>query len=172
MIINVIASVSGDATGITGNIELILSVIAIVVSIGCVIFEYFWTCKINIVNMDSEYVKQIYDEYLIYQIPRARRKIHHGENEIEGIDEITHILNDIRRDSIFYKYTDNDFYKELCEVLHKTEDYAVKKSGKMTDDEYVEFTKDLNGQIEDIYRIIHTKYIGKKKRKKIKIVRE
>lgn len=144
------------------TLELILAVLAIIISIVSVIFEYFWNQKINKTNLEADFFKDIYGEYLMKSIPEARNVIHYNNQIVSQTDDLISVLNDIRRSSLFFKYNDKKYYQTLCQKLQQLEDKLVKKSGKMTDDDYAEFIQDINTDIEEIYSIIMKKYVGKK----------
>lgn len=148
----------------TITFELILSVLAILISIGSVMFEYFWNQKINKTNLEADFFRDIYGEFLMKTIPEARNVIHYNNQIVSQTDDLITVLNDIRRSSLFFKYNDKKYYQTLCQKLQLLEDKLVQKTGKMTDDDYAEFIQEINADIEDIYNIIMKKYVGKKVR--------
>lgn len=147
---------------VTITLELILSILAIIISIGSVLFEYFWNQRINITNLEAEFFKDIYSDYLMKQIPDARNVIHYNNNIVSDTDDLIEVLNNIRHSSLFYKYKDKNFYSQLCKLLQKLEDKLVSKTGQMSDDDYASFIQEINSDIESIYDTIMKKYIGKK----------
>lgn len=144
------------------NIELILALIAIIISISTAFFEFVWNTKINKINLEADFIKDIYIDYLMIKIPEARNIIHYSNEILSQTDNLVDVLNDIRRSSLFFKYKDKEFYKKLCEKLQNLEDNLVIKTGHISADDFAEFTNDLNDKIEEIYKIIIKKYIGKK----------
>lgn len=156
------ANIEPASTEVTVTLELVLSVLAIIISIGSVIFEYFWNQKINRTNLEADFFKDIYGEYLMKKIPEARNVIHYNNQIVSDTEDLINILNDIRQSSLFYKYKDKEYYKLLCEKLQGLEDKLVQKTGKMLDDDYAEFIQEINADIEGIYDVIMKKYIGKK----------
>ena len=156
------SSVKEVGEGTTLTLELLLSIIAIVISIGSVFFEYFWNQKINKTNLESDFFKDLYGEFLMRKIPEARNVIHYNNQIVSDTDDLIDVLNDIRHVSLFYKYKDKKYYKLLCSRLQNLEDKLVQKTGRMLDDDYAEFIQEINSDIEEIYDIIMNKYIGKK----------
>lgn len=147
--------------------EIIISIIALVISIISIIFEYVSTQRSIRVNLEAYYYKSIYEDYLIIKIPKARQLIKYNENILSDVNPLIKELNDMRRDSLFFKYKDKKFYEEIREQLQSLEDKLVTHSGKMMDhDQFVEFTKGLNSDIEGIYETINKKYLGRISRKK------
>lgn len=147
---------------LTFTVELFLSILAVIISIFAVFFEYYWSQKINRTNLEADFYKDIYGDYLMNKIPEARRVILYSNHVISDTDDLIDVLNDIRHSSLFYKYKDKNFYEKLCSQLQKLEDKLVKDTGVIIEDEYyVDFTKTVNKDIEDIYNTIMDKYIGK-----------
>lgn len=159
------AQIEPASNEVTLTLELVLSVLAMIISVGSIIFEYFWNQKINRTNLEADFFKDIYGEYLMKRIPEARNVIHYNNQIVSDTDDLINVLNDIRQASLFYKYKDKEYYKLLCNELQGLEDKLVQKTGKMADDDYAEFIQEINTDIEGIYDIIMKKYIGKKIRK-------
>lgn len=159
------ANIEPASNEATVTLELVLSVLAIIISVGSVIFEYFWNQKINRTNLEADFFKDIYGEYLMKRIPEARNVIHYNNQIVSDTEDLINVLNDIRQSSLFYKYKDKGYYKILCGKLQGLEDKLVQKTGEMSDDDYAEFIQEMNADIEGIYDIIMKKYIGKKVRK-------
>lgn len=154
------------------NIELILSIVAIVISLLAIACEFFGNQRINRVNLEANFYEKIYNDFLLTTLPNARKKLVFNNNIISGTETLIDTLNDIRRDSIFFLYRDEKFYKELCAKLQELEDELVKKSDKVLEnDDFCKFTENVNEELEVIYSIIISKYTGKllsrkKKRRK------
>lgn len=147
---------------LTFTLELFLSILAVIISIFAVFFEYYWSQKINRTNLEADFYKDIYGDYLMNKLPEARRVILYSNHVISDTDDLIDILNDIRHSSLFYKYKDKNFYEKLCGQLQKLEDKLVKDTGKVIEDDYyIDFTRTVNKDIEDIYNTIMDKYIGK-----------
>ncbi len=145
------------------TLELVLSILAIVISILSVFFEYFWNQKINRTNLEADFYKDIYGDFLMSKIPKARNVIHYNNQIVSDTDDLIDVLNDIRHSSLFYKFKDKKFYKELCNQLQGLENKLVSKTGKTLDnDDYLDFIQEINSDIEVIYNTIMNKYIGKK----------
>ena len=160
------SNVQPTSNQVSVTLELVLSVLAIMISVCSVIFEYFWNQKINRTNLEADFFKDIYGEYLMKKIPEARNVIHYNNQVVSDTDDLINVLNDIRQSSLFFKYKDKEYYKTLCDNLQGLEDKLVKKTGKMNDDDYAEFIQEINTDIEGIYDIIMKKYVGKKIKKR------
>ncbi|MBO5239147.1 MAG: hypothetical protein J6B50_10310 [Lachnospiraceae bacterium] len=144
------------------RLEVWLSILALLISIGTAVFEYFWNIRINKTNLESELLKDVYKDFLMTKIPEARNFIHYGNDILSDTDKLVDILNEIRHASLFYKYKDKKYYNYLCFKLQALEDKLVMKTGSMSNDDFVIFNADLNKSIEEIYDIIIKKYKGEK----------
>lgn len=153
-----------DISKSTVSLELLLSIIAILISIFSIFFEYVWNKKINRINLEADFFKEIYGDYLMKEIPNARNYFHYNNHILSDTGDLIDVLNEIRRSSLFYKYKDKKFYIDLCVCLQGLEDELVGKEGKIfkDDDDYTEFISGINKDIEKLYSIIMNKYIGKK----------
>ena len=144
------------------GIEGWLSIVALVISIGTAVFEYFWNVRINKTNLEAELIKDTYKDFLMIKIPEARNYIHYGDETLSDTDKLVEVLNEVRQASLFYKFKDKRYYTFLCYKLQKIEDKLVMKTGKMSNDDFSVFNIELNRDIEEIYQIIIKKYHGEK----------
>lgn len=158
----VLAAVGGQTNKSGLSLELVLSIIAILISIFAAGFEYLWNNRINKANLEADFFKDIYNDFLVKKIPEARNIIHYNNEILDDVDSLVDVLNDMRRASLFFKYKDKSYYKALCIKLQALEDKLVQKSGHMSPDDFASFTMEINQDIEHIYEIIMKKYIGKK----------
>lgn len=143
------------------SVEMILSILALAISIITAIIEYVWNKAINITNLESEFYKNIYFDYLMKKIPEARQEIRYNNGKVCDVVKLTDVLNDMRQDSLFFKYKDKGFYNSLKQKLQNLEDYLVKSNDKEMDaDDFVEFNSEINCKIEEIYDFIMKKYKG------------
>lgn len=144
------------------NIELVLSIVAIIISLAAIAFEFFGNQRINRVNLRSTYYVEIYNNFLVTKIPEARNKLIYNNNRISNTDELIDVLNDMRRKSLFFKYQDEKFYKKICDLLQSLEDKLVTDGDESLDsDEYCSFTKEVKESIDKIYKMIFDRYTGR-----------
>lgn len=149
-----------------GNSSLssVLSVIAIVVAIGTAIFEFFWNRVIFKMEISKDIAKEIYNDFLLVKIPEAREKISYNKKrkKIEGTESLEEILNEVRKASLYYKFSDKKFFTSLKKDLQNLEDYLVLESGnKMDEDDYLKVATIINASLENIYKSIISRYIKK-----------
>ncbi|MDG4984413.1 hypothetical protein OGZ51_09685 [Lactococcus lactis] len=145
-----------------------LSVAAIIISILAILgsfFTVFWQGRQSAnrqkIDLESIFYKDIYWDYLVKKLPESRNFVQHNtvENRITGTDNIIDELNNIRRDSLFFKFTNENFYEEICEKLQNLEDKYV-KADKMILEKYDEFNLEVDEMLTEIYDMITSKYTG------------
>lgn len=146
----------------------ILSVIAIAISVLVAVTEYKKDIKINRMNLESEYFKEIYKKHLIYEIPTARGYIRFdSDNKLIDVDKMVNELQLLRQDSLYFQYNNLDFYNNLKDQIQKLEDYLVNNVGKQfIGEEQTQSYNQIQNSINSIYCVISEGYLGKKKRRK------
>lgn len=145
------------------NIELFLSLIAIFISFGAVIYETKHNSKINKLNMESEIYKNIFFKYFIYKIPKAQQNIKNTTSGLTGTNKLETELNKLRHEALFFLYRDEAFYRELCNHLQSLEDYIVRSNNTcMNEAEYNYFFNEVKNSIKNIFNLVMNKYEGLK----------
>lgn len=142
---------------------LIISIFALGVSIWVAFFEGRRDYKINRINLESVYFKEIYTEHLVTKIPKARNYIYFNQdNQLSGTKNLINELKELRRDSLYFQYHSKSFYDELNDTIQSLEDYLVANTKKVFVGEVRdEFMESLHNMIEDMYSIISEGYLGK-----------
>lgn len=145
----------------------ILSISAIVISIFVAIVEYVREIRLSRLTLESEYYKEIYKEHLVYKIPTARKYVKFtSSNKLSDTDKLIEELQLLRQDSLYFQYNNPEFYKELKKTVQQLEDYLVENDGKEFEgEEQTNVYNVIRNNIDDIYKIISNRYLGKKKRK-------
>lgn len=147
--------------GSTISLEMILAILAIIISVCTAVGEFIWNKAINVTNLESEFYKEIYFEYLMKKIPDARQEIRYNDSKVQDVVALTDVLNNMRQDSLFFKYKDKYFYGELKRMLQDLEDYLVQNNDKQMDaDDFATVNNTINTKIEVIYDFIMKKYKG------------
>jgi hypothetical protein len=143
---------------------LIVSIVAVIIALAVGYIQHKREYDINQTNLEAVYFNDIYKEYLIKRIPIARRYIRFDKNGVlKDTNKIRNELNNIRQDSIYYLYNDENFYNELKKKCQDLEDYLVRNStNSLLGEEQTEFHNKLQNELKDIYRIINDKFLGKK----------
>mgnify|MGYP004465506859 CR=1 FL=1 len=141
----------------------ILSIIAIIISIGVPAIEYYKDKKINSINIDIQYYDKVYSEYLLERIPECRLKIEQKyDGTILGVDQFIELLREMRKKSLYFKFANEEFYYEFRRLVQALEDELVLISDKVDKENYRLFRKSIDGKIYQIYECIHKAAHGKK----------
>lgn len=144
------------------DISDILSLLAIIISIASVFYQWRNDVKLNTINLEAEYFKEIYEKHLLYDLPSARKYLYFHGNKLEGYEKLMDELNTIRNDSLYFLYSDNRFYDELKFVLQELEDYlgnCANQELSIPNQEVV--MEGIQEKMETIYDTIIQKYHGK-----------
>ncbi|WP_430599360.1 hypothetical protein [Enterococcus sp. DIV0179] len=148
------------------NVAVAALVISLVFSTISLIIETYRYNKSNRINTELDFFKSIFHEHLVENIPKARSKVQRTQSgKIEGIDELTDILNIVRQDALFFRFRDKSFYDNLRKKLQSLED-KLTKLGKMDEEQYDDFRIEMNQEIENIYKLILNKEAGIEEKKK------
>ena len=122
--------------------------------------------KINTSELISGFYFSIFNDYLVKQIPLCRREIRFEKGKIKNIGKLNDVLNKMLGDSTFFKYENNDFYKELKAKIESTQEY-LKECGNrndiIDDSDETEIKEKINEHLSSIYVVITNSmtYIGK-----------
>lgn len=147
-------------------ITIVISAIAVFVSIASAIFTYCQNNKHTHLNLQSRYFEKIFDEYLIKNIPISKEYIKLVNNKLDGADRLINTLDEMKRSSLYFKYNNESFYKNLKSKIDELTSYLTDSSNRNLDsDEYSEVNTEVKKRIEEIYQIIHTNYAGSEKKK-------
>ncbi len=134
----------------------ILSIIAILISIGVPLFEHFSNRRINNINIDSHYYTVVYEKYLLIDIPENRMRIERlRSGKVEGREEFLEMLRNIRKKSLCFKFVNEDFYKILYGHIQNLEDEIIMLPDNVSEEAYVQFIRKIDGIIYDIYVCIN-----------------
>ena len=105
-------------------IALILAGVSLVVSIGIARSDRKVEIKIAKTGIMAQYFDEIYKDFLIERIPRAREQMRFDmENKLQDIDPLVNELVAIRKKSLYFCYSNPTFYSDLVRRLSALEDY-------------------------------------------------
>ena len=137
-------------------VTVVLSLVAIIVSVATAIANYQKDVKIAKMNIQFAYFQEIYKRHLIKEIPTTRGYMWidaagYLQDEAKFIEE----LNQIRRDSLYFSYEDKQFYSELKIKLQNLDDYVLRaKSKPMLGGEQTAFMDQVENDLKGIYELI------------------
>ncbi len=140
-----------------------LAALAIIISIGCAIWQWQHDLRINAVNLEAEYFHKIYEQHLLYEIPNARKYVFFRNNRLQGYEVLINELNGIRNDSLYFLYSDKNFYEKLKSVLWELEVYlGTCANQELTGSNQELVMSEIQEKIENIYDTIIRKYHGRR----------
>lgn len=144
-------------------IALIISILSLIASITIALFQFFQNRKNNRLSIEAEYFDEIFKEFLLKDLPKNRKIITFGiDYKLKNTSELIESLNNLRHDTLYFQYTDKEFYKQLKDALSDLEDYIIDSQNKeMIGEEQVEFYVTMQEKIQIIYKILSLKHFGK-----------
>lgn len=144
----------------------VLSIIAIVISIGVPTFEYYNDKRINNINIDIQYYDKVYSEYLLERIPECRIRMERKDDgSVLGVDEFIDLLREMRKNSLYFKFANEEFYNEFRRLNQQLEDTLTMLPDKVSNDAYRSFRRKMDTMIYQIYECIHKASHGRKYKK-------
>lgn len=140
----------------------IIATLALLISIVVAISEFLSNKKTNVSNLNAYYFNEIYREHLIKYIPSARNYISFNRNgNVVGHEHMIEEMKKIQRDSLYYKYTDSNYFEKLKKAAQAIENYLINCHGQTyIGEEQVDFYKKLTELLEELYKILNKKYLN------------
>lgn len=140
----------------------VLSAIAIVVSICSAAYQWYLDSHMNRTNLEAEYFRNLYMKSLLYHLPASRKYIRFSRKRLVDFDEMVKELNTIRQNSLYFLYSDPNFYDCIKKATQDLEDYLIESSQKNIEvEDEMNVLQTIQQKIEEIYKILNNKYIGK-----------
>lgn len=141
------------------KISLIISIVALFISLFVAGWQIYCTKKINDVNLQAEFTRDIFKRYMTQNLPQAFLVIKFPKGKLSGIDHLQNALNCFRQEIKFLKFSDERFYNKFKKRTQNLEDYIVLNCGKKFDnDEQGEVLKEISKKLSKIYKLINKKY--------------
>lgn len=137
-------------------VALIVSILAFVLAAIVAFVEYKRDYNITKINLEHDYYRIIFQKYLLYKIPAARKVIWLNKNrQIVHAEKLAGVLAAMRKDALFFVYHNKRFYSCLKEHLQQLEDFLVLSGDKVlpVGDE-VDFFSKLEQDLSEIYELI------------------
>ncbi|CEJ75418.1 Uncharacterised protein [[Clostridium] sordellii] len=142
------------------TIDNILSVIAILISIGSVFYNNYSNGKVTEKTLNKDFFKNIYFEYIINKIPEAVMKLEaksdSATNECNNLNDLIHEVIDA---STFYRYFDNEFYEDLLSKLIELDELTISASEpKISSSTFRKYKEDIHKSFNSLYTLLKTYY--------------
>jgi len=99
--------------------------------------------------------QEVYQNYLVKKIPEARANIIITQSgKIQGIDQFTSTLTDLRKISLYFKFSDPDFFENLKNTMWRLEDYLVMAQEPLLGDARYKFEVEVDARLNNIYQCL------------------
>ena len=142
-------------------LALIISIVSIVISIGVAIYEKNKEKKVNDINLNSEYLKDIYIQYLTKKIPKTRKIMRFESDILCDTNDFCNTLKAFLTDINFYLYIDKSFYDRMKYYLQYLEDLVMESDGQVFEgEERDNLINEIDKCLEQIYTLMNEKYIN------------
>ena len=111
---------------------LIVSIIALLVSIAISLIGIWVQKKINRSNLEAIYFETIFKSYLLEIIPEKVSKIKFGTNNKlnNNYKELNDTMMEMVRKARYFSFSRPKFYNELTDMTRELEDYLIELSSK------------------------------------------
>lgn len=163
MNINLLTITESQTNTWIDRLAIVISLISLVSTIILAIVTYWQNQKLKIVDLEADYFTKIYQDFLCDKLPQARASMKFLNRRLEGDQLFRTTLNDMRRNSAYFKYADEDFYEKVTNQLYNIEDYVVQENNHppLDGNEESAFFEGLTAKIQELYQIISKRYHGK-----------
>ena len=140
---------------------LIISILSIVIAIGVPVYEKNNNKKVNDINLNSEYLKEIYICYLTKEIPKARKIMRFDHDILCDTNDFCNVLKSFLSEIHFYMYIDKEFYDRMKESIQTLEDLLMDSDGNtFIGDERNNLIDSIDNHLKWIYEFMNEKYIN------------
>ena len=118
--------------------------------------------KKNETNLESIFYVEIFKDYLITNLPKARMNIFIDCNgHMKEYDNLCEVLLDMKKKAAYFQYRNPNFYEKLKAKLNVLEDLLVSTEGRsFKGRETNRLLEDIDSKIEDIYSYIIKSYFN------------
>ena len=138
---------------------LIISIISLLASTVLGIWTLYQSNKTSKITLESEFLKEIYIDYLIRKIPNGRERITYNpeSKNLNSITELQKVLTSLRKDSLYFKFTDASYHEKLLTQISELENLLMTEH--LSDqDSFIKVYQQINKSIEEIYISMISKY--------------
>lgn len=144
------------------KLAFVMSLISLAISIVVAILESIRAYRISKTALEFELYKEVFKDHLIKLIPQARRCLCINKSmKLTGAKELLDELKQIRKDMLFFKYSNPEFYRSIKGALQDLEDYLIDSTDiTFSKETKKKFLSEVQSQLEDIYSIISKVYSG------------
>lgn len=131
----------------------ILAIIAIVISVITAIVTYVKDKRAARKDHELLLFGDLYKDYMVAKFPITRSKLHVSvDGKLTGTEELIECLNGMRKDFLYYKYANNEFFEKIRTDLQHLEDYLIKSEEEsLVDEKLKTFENTVEEELLRIY---------------------
>lgn len=112
--------------------------------------------------MNARIYSEIFDEFLIERIPKARTYLRFESNKLVDSDQLSDTLADLLNTILYFRYADKKFYELLHSQIQDIEDFVLECGNKQfVQEEQGRVFDQIQEKLEKLYKIVNDNYIGK-----------
>lgn len=112
--------------------------------------------------MNARIYSEIFDEFLIERIPKARTYLRFESNKLVDSDQLSDTLADLLNTILYFRYADKKFYELLHSQIQDIEDFVLECGNKkFVQEEQGRIFDQIQEKLEKLYKIVNDNYIGK-----------
>lgn len=150
------------ASLIVAIVSAVIAGISAGISIFSCIYNNKQTKKINNINIKSRYFEKIFDDFLIYKIPEARKYIRFNEEgHLDDFQNLIDELSEMRKSASFFRFDNKEFFDKLKLVTQELENYVSDCGNKSFDnEEQANVYKEIADKTMRVYACISDYYLG------------
>lgn len=138
--------------------SVIISILAVVISIISIVCNYFQQRRERKTMLEAEHFRKTVSKYMLRSLPRARSEIGiNQEGRLYACDSFEEALDEFKRSILYYKYANFDFYRRVSLAIFKVEDY-VKSSQNISHVDSSIFESELTDKLRFLYEVCANYY--------------
>ena len=112
--------------------------------------------------MNARIYSEIFDEFLIERIPKARTYLRFESNKLVDSDQLSDTLADLLNTILYFRYAYKKFYELLHSQIQDIEDFVLECGNKQfVQEEQGRVFDQIQEKLEKLYKIVNDNYIGK-----------
>lgn len=137
------------------DLELLVSIFALIISVSVAVIEYKSNKKFKKIDVSVGYYDEVFKDFLLVKIPDCMMKMSHDtEQKKLNADLLKQTLKDIRKKIYFLQFHNPDAYHVLYQKIQDLEDYLVLHININDNIEYVQIVSEIQTKLTDVYKCI------------------
>lgn len=132
-------------------ISNVIALVALAISLYGAIREHTTEKR----SHEFDIFRDVYQEFLVKRLPEARSQISITQSgAVSGTDNFINELISLRKASIYFQYTEPEFYEDLRKKLWALEDYLIMLPTPFVGEPRTDFDREMNKKLMAIYHCL------------------